>query len=196
MSRTALQETDVKLSGRGFCCLADICRLPFKEGVFDAAVSGYTIQHIPESQQSQAVGELYRVLKPGGHLCVISGIQLPRAHQALLTAMRAVRKIQKILGIISRRIILEPSRAGGSSTPPHKLYYLARDLRWWREMAGSLTDAHTLEGFRLFRKEEFQLLFGESARTAKVVRALEMLFPRLAARMCAYVLVDLKKPSS
>ena len=59
-----------------------------------------------------------------------------------------------------------------------------------------MTDAHTLEGFRLFRKEEFQLLFGESARAAKVVRALEMLFPRLAARMCAYVLVDLKKPSS
>jgi ubiquinone/menaquinone biosynthesis C-methylase UbiE len=62
ISLTALQEAATKLEGKGFCCMADICQLPFRDGVFDAVESGYTIQHIAESRQSRAVAELYRVL--------------------------------------------------------------------------------------------------------------------------------------
>jgi ubiquinone/menaquinone biosynthesis C-methylase UbiE len=35
--------------------MADISRLPFQDGVFDGIISGYTIQHIDEAQQSEAV---------------------------------------------------------------------------------------------------------------------------------------------
>jgi uncharacterized protein YbaR (Trm112 family) len=59
ISLTALEEAHAKISGRGFCCMADICRLPFRDNVFDGVVSGYTIQHIPETDQAQAVKEVY-----------------------------------------------------------------------------------------------------------------------------------------
>jgi uncharacterized protein YbaR (Trm112 family) len=41
MSVTALRAADGKLRQSDFCCLADICRLPFQDGAFDGAISGY-----------------------------------------------------------------------------------------------------------------------------------------------------------
>jgi hypothetical protein len=78
--------------------------------------------------------------------------------------------------------------------PPHQLYSHGRDLAWWRKQRRSLTDSYTLDGLRLFKKEEFEILFGESMRAAKAVRALEVLFPALTARICAYLLADFFKP--
>jgi SAM-dependent methyltransferase/uncharacterized protein YbaR (Trm112 family) len=193
ISVTALREADVKLAGRGFCCMADICQLPFRDGVFDGVVSAYTVQHVAESRQSKAVAELYRVLKPGAHLCVISGIRRARAHRGLLRAVRGIKKALRLLQADA------PLRSGqllertGSQVPPHDLYYRDQDLAWWRKLARGLTNSYSVEGVRLFNREEFEFLFGDSMRAAKAVRALEALFPRIAARMCAYILVDLSK---
>ena len=191
ISLTALREAQAKLSGRGFCCLADISQLPFREGVFQGIVSAYTIQHIAESQQSKAVAELYRVLKPGGHLCIVSDVQRKWAHRSLILTVRVFRKIFKLLFVRRARANLQISSVSDPPTPPHKLYFISRDIRWWRNLARSLTDSYTIEAFRIFRKDEFEMLFGESMRAAQIVHALETLFPRLAARMCSYVIVDL-----
>src|SRR5439155_9286885 len=43
VSITALMEADTKLRETDFCCLSDICRLPFRDDTFDGAISGYTI---------------------------------------------------------------------------------------------------------------------------------------------------------
>lgn len=196
ISLTALREADRKLAGKGFCCMANICQLPFREGVFGGVVSGYTIQHIAESQQSKAVAELYRVLKSGGHLCVIFGLEQTWAHRTLVLAVRAVRKILRLLSIGGPGANAQSPAVSVAPTPPHNLYSHGRDLAWWRKLASSLTDSYALEALRLFQKEEFEFLFGGSMRAAKTVRALETLFPRLAARMCTYLLVDLLKSSA
>ena len=175
--------------------MANICQLPFREAVFDGVVSAYTVQHIAESQQSEAVAELYRVLKPGRHLCVIGEIRRNRAHRALVLAARAIRKVWRLLSISGTRANRQQVAQGSAlPKPPHELYFHARDLAWWRKVTRGLTDSYALEGLRLFGKEEFEFLFGESMRAAKTVRALEVLFPGLAARMCAYLLVDFLKP--
>ena len=50
---------------------ADVSLLPFKEGEFDAIVSISTLDHFDSRDQiSAALGQLYRVLKPGGTLIV------------------------------------------------------------------------------------------------------------------------------
>jgi len=47
--------------------LADVCHLPFAEGVFDWAISVATYHHIKgKNEQQAALEELLRVLKPGG----------------------------------------------------------------------------------------------------------------------------------
>ncbi len=43
---------------------ADICNLPFKENEFDVVFCNHVLEHIPDD--TQAMRELYRILKPNG----------------------------------------------------------------------------------------------------------------------------------
>jgi len=50
---------------------ADVRRLPFADGAFDVVVSISTLDHLSSLAEIEAaVGELYRVLRPGGRLIV------------------------------------------------------------------------------------------------------------------------------
>jgi demethylmenaquinone methyltransferase/2-methoxy-6-polyprenyl-1,4-benzoquinol methylase len=48
---------------------ADALRLPFDNGIFDAVVSGFLMRNV--SSIEQALGEQYRVLKPGGRIVIL-----------------------------------------------------------------------------------------------------------------------------
>jgi ubiquinone/menaquinone biosynthesis C-methylase UbiE len=48
-------------------------RLPFREASFDIVFSSHVFGHIPLRQKPAVISEIYRVLKPGGH--VISSIE-------------------------------------------------------------------------------------------------------------------------
>jgi ubiquinone/menaquinone biosynthesis C-methylase UbiE len=48
-------------SGR---CKADICDLPFEDNQYDVILCNHVLEHIPDD--TKAMQELYRVLKPGG----------------------------------------------------------------------------------------------------------------------------------
>ncbi|MEP7277633.1 MAG: class I SAM-dependent methyltransferase [Bacteroidota bacterium] len=61
----ALSECKRKLGDKGLCILADMTNMPFKDGVADGFVSLNTIYHIPKDEQTTAIKELYRLLKPG-----------------------------------------------------------------------------------------------------------------------------------
>lgn len=44
---------------------ADICNLPFKDNEFDIILCNHVLEHIPDD--TKAMQELYRVMKPGGY---------------------------------------------------------------------------------------------------------------------------------
>ena len=44
---------------------ADICDLPFKDNSFDVVFCNHVLEHIPDD--TKAISELYRILKPGGY---------------------------------------------------------------------------------------------------------------------------------
>ncbi len=50
-------------------CLADLAALPFREASFDGCVNIVTLEHVPEPRA--VLGELARVLNPGGRLLII-----------------------------------------------------------------------------------------------------------------------------
>ncbi|GIW72802.1 MAG: hypothetical protein KatS3mg102_2344 [Planctomycetota bacterium] len=56
----------VQGSGARLAC-ADVCRLPLRDGSFDAAFELGILHHVP--QWRQALGEIARVVRPGGVLC-------------------------------------------------------------------------------------------------------------------------------
>lgn len=51
------------------------CRLPLADNSFDGVSDVTVVQHIPAPLQQQAVGELLRVLRPGGHLLLMELIR-------------------------------------------------------------------------------------------------------------------------
>ncbi len=44
---------------------ADICNLPFKDNEFDVILCNHVLEHIPDD--TKAMQELYRIMKPGGY---------------------------------------------------------------------------------------------------------------------------------
>lgn len=57
-----------RVHGQGWHVVADGARLPFKDGAFAKAISSEVLEHVPND--TVAIGELARVLQPGGQLTV------------------------------------------------------------------------------------------------------------------------------
>ncbi len=188
ISYTALQEAAAKLGQQGFYCMADLCHLPFRDNVFDAVVSGYTIQHIPESDQLQAIGELHRVLAQGRQCCIMTDLRVSLTgritHKLLRTMAGGARRSSRV--------------APGSGQPsaaaqPGPLYYCPRSRRWWRNALSHLGCAGSAETLRLLEKSEFERLFGNSRTAARILRRLERALPRVSAPFARYGLIRFSK---
>ncbi|MEI7935842.1 MAG: class I SAM-dependent methyltransferase [Verrucomicrobiota bacterium] len=193
MSITALREAKEKVRPTDFCCLADICNLPFRNETFDGVVSGYTIQHIPEPQQKVAIRELYRILRPNTHLCIFTSVESAnsRKHKCLVFVLWAIQKLLRAL-----RLSPSPCSLADSvkpENPPHSLYYHGRHPARWKEVAMQLTDNSSVETLRLLQKSEFEALYGRSNRAAKALRLIESLFPKASLGMSYCCVIDICK---
>jgi SAM-dependent methyltransferase/uncharacterized protein YbaR (Trm112 family) len=192
ISLTALQEASSKLKEKGFYCLSDICQLPFLNNVFDGIVSGYTIQHIPESEQSRAVTELYRVLKAEKHLCIITNFRPSRKRFVVLKFFRLINKIVRKLKN-SYRTDINIDKSSSSPHIPYKLYGFLHDLKWWNKIAYDLHAQFSIEKLRFLSKVEFELFFGTSIHAAKLLHTIENLLPTFLANISDHIIVDLYK---
>lgn len=70
-------------------CRGDLCELPFNDASFDIVFSGVAINYVPN--WPDALGEMARVLKPGGH-CLIIGSNRWSLLPPLRIAMNAFGK--------------------------------------------------------------------------------------------------------
>lgn len=57
-------------TGRVTHAVADLTRLPYADGAFDAVVCGWVLEHLPDPRPG--LRELARVLSPGGQLLLLS----------------------------------------------------------------------------------------------------------------------------
>ena len=191
MSIVALMNAYQNLERGGFCCLADICHLPFRDDAFDGAISGYTVQHIPKSQQQLAVQELYKVIRPGAHLCILTHVRSSLGRRGLSFPLRISQKLLAALGLARKASIGSPRMK--ASAQPEPLYFFPRKVAWWKKVAGELSRSYSVETLRILSKREFKSLFGTSNRAAKFMRLIESAAPRLTSGLSAYCLVDIHK---
>jgi SAM-dependent methyltransferase len=56
---------------RASIVMADMRKLPFEAGSFDAIISSYAVDHLNREGIDQALGEAARVLKPGGDFLLV-----------------------------------------------------------------------------------------------------------------------------
>ncbi len=72
--------------GVGDLVQADLQRLPFANGAFDAVLSLDVIVHFPPGEEGRAFEELARVLRPGGLFVVrVSALNLLRSRHSIFT---------------------------------------------------------------------------------------------------------------
>lgn len=60
------------VGGRVEVQVADMRKLPFADGSFDAAVSSFAIDHLRREGVAQALRETARVLRPGGQILIVN----------------------------------------------------------------------------------------------------------------------------
>jgi ubiquinone/menaquinone biosynthesis methyltransferase len=63
--KAARKKVDIKL------VTASIEKIPFDDNTFDYVLCSFMIHHMPEYVRLNGIKEVYRVLKPGGHLFVL-----------------------------------------------------------------------------------------------------------------------------
>lgn len=182
-SMTALTEAKAKLGDSADYVQADITALPFPDGLFDGVVSGYTIQHIDRDLQTEALGELYRVLAAGGRLEVINnGKPGPLSGFARRLALAPWKLLAKLR---------TAPKAQESPAPGDALYGYNQTPDWWRAQAARLGADGGPRCLRLLYDWEAQAL---PAGLLGLVIAVERRFARYLTGAAAYLLIDLSKP--
>lgn len=68
MASAIANQSEMPQSGRSTCVRGDATRLPFDDGSFDRIIAAEVLEHIPADDA--AIGELARVLRPGGTIAV------------------------------------------------------------------------------------------------------------------------------
>jgi ubiquinone/menaquinone biosynthesis C-methylase UbiE len=128
LSRRMMERIAAKAGGRSPLPLvqADATRLPFRAGRFGAAIACHVLHLIPLWQQ--AVGELLRVLRPGGLLLVEDRMRRPETADGTATQSRQIR------GEITRYF----HRASGAVQRERGLTDLTRLDTLLRDMGASL----------------------------------------------------------
>jgi len=193
MSLTALREASAKLGPKGYYCLADICGLPFRDNVFDGIVSGYTIQHIPESDQRRAVSELCRVLGPGKFCCIMNGLE--PGHDIF---WRVLWKLIRIVGTRMSAAPMKPQATQAATAPegPSVLYTRLWGVAWWKTALSELNCDYSLKALRLINRDDFEDWFGNSMPAARLLRFVETSMPRLLCKYAKFGLMEFTKPGN
>jgi SAM-dependent methyltransferase len=100
---------------------SDVTALPFADGSFDAAQCVTVLCHRSIPDPAIAVGELARVLRPGGTLCLLEpGVRrLRRAHDRVThTARRFARRDLEVLAIQAGLTVTRSTGAQAFLVPP------------------------------------------------------------------------------
>ncbi len=194
-SLLAMQEAVQRLDGRGIFILGDMTKLPMADRCLDAVISLHTVYHIPKAEQTRAVSEAYRVLRPGGKAVIVySWKDAPLMY-------RSMRAWRRLLRFVRRRRPQQPSEAsGGSATgaPAHpelfidqqKYDWYARELRQPFRAQLKVYSALSRSFSNTFLREK---TFGK--QVAGLIFRLENWLPGFFGRFGQYPTFVLRKPA-
>ena len=199
LSFVALQQAKKKLGTRGIYILGDITNLPLCDDICDAVMSLHTIYHVPADEQSSALRELYRVLKPGGTALVIynwgdNSLLMRMARIPLNKSCLAVfHFLQSLFGLRQKRS--ETSQPSLPSRPARNLYFHAHNYKWFKAELGKYCHFDLVcwrsvdQGFLVYYIRPH--FFGKTL--LRLIYWWESAFPRLAARLGEFPMFIIKK---
>lgn len=89
----ALREAAKRLNGKGIFILGDMTKMPLAENCMDGLISLHTVYHVPMQEQTQAVAESFRVLKPGGKAVIVYSWREPALMKVMFGVYRPLLKV-------------------------------------------------------------------------------------------------------
>lgn len=142
LSHVALVKARDTLGGRGLYVQADLARLPFRDGIFDAAYCAHVLYHVADADQATVIGEFDRCLGPDG-LAVVIAKRPSRVLDWLADPRERIRPlhprhlISRIPGV--RKFVRFVLRRGPvPELPPPEpeplLYNHPRPSSWWSRL--------------------------------------------------------------
>lgn len=203
-SGAALRAARGTLGEGALCVQADITRLPFRDNAFDAVLCAHVLYHVPADEQSEAMGELQRVLAPQGSGVVV--YTWPDAWMNRVAVRFNPRVVApKIPGLrwAWRAFLKRKPRADAPmaetappGTPPHPpLYFHPHPWAWFRDAV--LPDVP----FKLRCWQSAGVPFTQAfipnhrigRAMLRVLSIAEKVFPGLMARIGTYPMFVLRK---
>jgi len=179
----ALEQDDaptLEHGGSGRAVVGDALRLPFPDGCFDRVIAAEVLEHIPADRD--AIGELARVLRPGGTMAVT----VPRWYPELLCWALCDAYHQTPGGHVRiyRAGALGARLRGAGLTPfaHHHAHALHAPYWWLRCAVGVDDDAH-----RLVRAYHRLLVWDITARSPLTRVPERILNPVLGKSLVIYV---------
>ncbi|GAA3758181.1 class I SAM-dependent methyltransferase [Salinactinospora qingdaonensis] len=162
----------------------DALDMPFEDGTFDRVVAAEILEHIPHD--TQAIAELYRVLRPGGIAAVTVPSWLPERLCWALSEDYHTNEGGHVR-IYTRAELEAKLKAAGFEIGPHHHAHALHTPYWWLKCAvGTANEKHPLVA------SYHRLLVWDILRAPKVTRATERLLNPLIGKS---VVVYLRKPA-
>lgn len=189
-SLLAMQQAVRRMNGQGVFILGDMTNMPLVDACLDAIVSLNTVYHIPRAEQTQAVAESYRLLKPGGKAVIIySWKDAPLMYWTM-------RGWRALLRLVKRRKQIASGSPAAPSRP--ELFMHQQTYRWYaRELRRPfhaqlrVYSALTRSFSNTFIREKTM-----GRQLSKLIYQLENLFPRFFGRYGQYPIFVVNKPGS
>jgi len=185
-SSTGLAEAAAALQATGVpfeTVEADMTRLPFGDGEYDAAYSAHAIYHIdtPEGQ-SAAFSEVMRVVRPGGRAVLALANPFPIAFPARL--FRRAAAMTPVLGTVLNRLRTRPPLP----FLPMPLSWIHHQLARW----GRVTmQCHTIPSVWFDQHVSEQSFIGQ--RLWRAVQLIETSSPAAAMRLGCFVTIVVER---
>ncbi len=196
LSRRGLVEARRRIREHGLFVLADVTRLPFAAGAFDAVVSLHTLYHVPADEQSTFLSEIARVLRAGQRAVVVSA-WTSSPWDLALRVPGALRRRARALGRRLLRAEAHPAAVAPLASEEPPLYFHPTPRSWLR---AHVPPAIRLES-RCWRSVSVDVLrrlpdSGWGPVFTRWLSRAEDRWPRLFAWLGVYPLLVLEKISS
>lgn len=162
--------------------VADACALPFADSRFDGVYSAHMIYHLSDPKaQAAALGEMVRVLKPGGALVMVTANPRPLLFPLrFLLRMLADSPLSNILNRVR---------------PVPVLPYKPMTISWYQSQlrAHGTVDISVFEMPSTYINQKVSEFSFLGRGYWKMLAFLEANFPKVAARLGNYIVVALVK---
>jgi ubiquinone/menaquinone biosynthesis C-methylase UbiE len=190
-SVAALKGAAARLNGKGIFILGDMTRIPLANNCVDGVISMHTVYHVPQKEQTQAVAEAFRVVKPGKQAVIVYSWKDSGLMQLMFGMYRPLLRVYQNLRN-KKRLKVNPQEGRRL-----ELFVEQQNYDWFSKQIQKQFNARLIVYSAISRSFSHTFLrerwLGKQLST--IIYRMEEAFPSFLGRWGQYPVFILRKPS-